>query len=105
MVPSEHSSGNTVRRGSITWTGNGHVRHVLIEAACAYRMQARKTMPLLKRQEDLSKSICDISWKAQTRLCTRYRHLYAKGKSKQAAITAIARELSAFIGAIDKEVQ
>ncbi len=105
LVPSEHSSGNTVRRGSITRTGNGHVRRVLIEAAWAYRMQARKTLPLLKRQEGLSKSICDISWKAQTRLCTRYRHLYAKGKSKQAAITAIARELSAFIWAIDKEVQ
>jgi len=105
LVPSEHSSGNTVRRGSITRTGNGHVRRVLIEAAWAYRMQARKTITILKRQEDLSKSICDISWKAQTRLCTRYRRLYAKGKSKQAAITAIARELSAFLWAIDKEVQ
>ena len=105
LVPSEHSSGNTVRRGSITRTGNGHVRRVLIEAAWAYRMQARKSLPLLKRQEGLSKSICDISWKAQIRLCARYRHLYAKGKSKQAAITAIARELSAFIWAIDKEVQ
>jgi transposase len=105
LVPSEHSSGNTVRRGSITRTGNGHVRRVLIEAAWAYRMQARKTLPLLKRQEGLSKSICDISWKAQTRLCARYRRLYAKGKSKQATITAIARELSAFIWAIDKEVQ
>ncbi len=105
LVPSEHSSGNTVRRGSITRTGNGHVRRVLIEAAWAYRMQARKTLPLLKRQEGLSKSICDISWKAQIRLCARYRHLYAKGKSKQAAITAIARELSGFIWEIDKEVQ
>ena len=62
-------------------------------------------LTILKRQEGLPKSICDISWKAQTRLCTRYRHLFAKGKSKQAAITAIARELSAFIWAIDKEVQ
>jgi hypothetical protein len=68
-------------------------------------MQARKTLTILKRQEGLSKSICDISWKAQTRLCTRYRRLYAKGKSKQATITAIARELSAFIWAIYKEVQ
>ena len=105
LVPSEHSSGNTVRRGSITRTGNGHVRRVLIEAAWTYKMQARKTLPILKRQKDLSKRICDISWKAQTRLCARYRRLYAKGKSKQATITAIARELSGFIWAIDRVVQ
>jgi len=105
LVPSEHSSGDKVRRGSITRTGNGHVRRVLIQAAWTYRMRARKSLPILKRQEGLPKSVCDISWKAQLRLCKRYRHLYAKGKSKQATITAIARELSAFIWAIDKEVQ
>ena len=105
LVPSEHSSGNTIRRGSITRTGNGHVRRVLIEAAWTYNMRARKSITILKRQEGLPKSICDISWKAQTRLCTRYQRLYAKGKSKQATITAIARELSAFIWAIDQEVQ
>jgi len=58
-----------------------------------------------KKEEDISKSIYDVSWKAQTRLCTRYRNLYAKGKSKQATITAIEGESSAFIWAIDKEVQ
>ena len=105
LVPSEHSSGNMVRRGSITRTGNGHVRRVLIESAWTYNMRARKTITILKRQEGLPKSICDISWKAQTRLCARYRRLYANGKSKQATITAIARELSAFIWAIDQEVQ
>ena len=105
LIPSEHSSGNTVRRGSITRTGNGHARRVLIEAAWTYQMRARKTLPILKRQKDLPKSICDISWKAQTRLCTRYRRLHAKGKSRQATITAIARELSGFIWAIDQEVQ
>ena len=86
-------------------TGNGHVRRVLIEAAWAYRIRARKTLTILKRQEGLPKSICDISWKAQTRLCKRYKYLYAKGKSKLVAITYITRELSAFIWAIDKEVQ
>jgi len=105
LVPSEHSSGNSVHRGAITRTGNGHVRRVLIEAAWTYKTQARKTLPILKRQAGLSKSICDISWKAQTRLCARYRRLYAKGKSRQATITAIARELSGFIWAIDQEVQ
>ena len=105
LLPFEHSIGDKVRRGSITRTGNGHVRQVLIQAAWTYRMRARKSLPILIRQEGLPKSVCDISWKTQLRLCKRYRHLYAKGKSKQATITAIARELSAFIWAIDKEVQ
>ena len=105
LVPSEHSSGNRLRRGSITKTGNSHVRRVLTEAAWAYRLRARKTTTILKRQQELPKSICEISWKAQTRLCARYQRLFAKGKSKQTIITAIARELSAFIWAIDHEIQ
>ena len=105
LIPSEHSSGKTVRRGPITKTGNSHVRRVLIEAAWTYKMQARISNILLKRQKGLPKSICDISWKAQTRLCARYRQLYARGKSRQTVVTAIARKLSAFIWAIDKEIQ
>ena len=105
LVPSEHSSGNRLRRGSITKTGNSHVRRVLTEAAWAYRLRARKTTTILKRQQGLPESICEISWKAQTRLCARYQRLFAKGKSKQTIITAIARELSAFIWAIDNEMQ
>jgi transposase len=105
LVPSEHSSGNRLRRGSITKTGNSHVRRVLTEAAWAYRLRARKTTTILKRQQGLPKSICEISWKAQTRLCARYQRLFAKGKSKQTIITAVARELSAFIWAIDREMQ
>ena len=91
LVPSEHSSGKTVRRGSITKTGNGHVRRVLIEAAWTYKMWPRKSQTILKRQEQLPKSICDISWKAQMRLCPRYWRLRMRGKSQQATITAIAR--------------
>ncbi len=105
LVPSEHSSGNRIRRGSITKTGNDHARRVLIEAAWTYNMRARKTKAILKRQQGLDDRICEISWKAQLRLCNKYRRLLARGKSKQATITAIARELSAFIWAIDKQVQ
>ena len=105
LIPSEHSSGKKVRRGSITKTGNSHVRRVLVEAAWTYKMPARKSIILLKRQQGLPKSVCDISWKAQTRLCARYRRLIARGKSRQATVTAIARELSAFIWAIDKQMQ
>jgi transposase len=105
LIPSEHSSGSTVRRGSITKTGNSHVRRVLVEAGWSYRMPARKTIILLKRQQGLPKNVCDISWKAQTRLCARYRRLIARGKSRQNAVTAIARELGAFMWAIDKQMQ
>jgi hypothetical protein len=68
-------------------------------------MQARVSNILLKRQQGLPKNVCDISWKAQTRLCARYRRLLARGKAKQKVAAAIARELSAFIWAIDKEMQ
>ncbi len=105
LIPSEHSSGKSVRRGPITKTGNSHIRRALIEAAWTYKMQARISNILLKRQQGLPKSVCDISWKAQTRLCARYRRLFARGKSRQTVVTAIARELSAFIWAIDKEMQ
>ena len=103
LVPSEHSSGEKTRRGSITKAGNSHVRRMLVEAAWAYRFRARVSRALLKRQEGLPQEIRDIAWKAQVRLCARYRHLWAKGKVKQVVTTAIARELCGFIWAIANE--
>ena len=105
LVPSEHSSGETTRRGGITKTGNGHVRRVLVEAAWAYRLPARISPKLHKRQEGMSLDICAISWKAQLRLCTRYKRLLARGKANQLIIAAIARELCAFMWAIANEVE
>ena len=105
LVPSEHSSGNTVRRGGITKTGNKHVRRHLVEAAWSYRMKARKTSILIKRQKGLSKNVKEISWNAQLRLCGKYRRLAARGKTKQNIVTAIARELAGFIWAIDRDVR
>ena len=104
LVPSEHSSGETSKRGNITKTGNGHVRRVLIEGAWAYRYPARVSRELRRRQEELSQEVRAISWNAQLRLCARYRRLLAKGKSKQVIVTAIARELCAFMWAIAHEV-
>ena len=105
LVPSEHSSGESIKRGGITKTGNGHVRKALVEAAWSYRMQARVSRLLLKRQQGLPDQVCKIAWKAQLRLCARYRRLVAKGKTKQKVVTAIARELSAFLWAMAKQVQ
>ena len=103
LVPSEHSSGGTIRRGGITKTGNNLVRRLLVESAWSYRLVARKTSHLLKRQQDLTPEICDIAWKAQLRLCGRYRKLFSKGKAKQVIVTTIARELSGFMWAIGRQ--
>ena len=100
LVPSDKSSGEKIKHGSITKAGNSHVRRMLVEAAWAYRFSARVSRALLKRQEDLPQPICDIAWKAQLRLCARYRHFWAKGKVKPVIVTAIARELCGFIWAI-----
>lgn len=105
LVPSEHSSGATVRQGRITKTGNGHARRVLVEAAWAYRLRARLTRALHLRQEGLSPTVREIAWKAQLRLCARYRRLFARGKNKPMIVTAIARELAAFLWAIAQAVQ
>jgi transposase len=104
LVPSEHSSGTTIKRGGITKAGNGYARRALVEASWTYRFPARVTRHLLKRSHKLEKPVREIAWKAQLRLCDRFRRLSAKGKPKQVVTTAIARELIAFIWAICKEV-
>ena len=105
LVPSEYSSGRTTRRGGITKTGNGHVRRALVEAGWCCRFAARKSAHLERRAEKTSEGgVQAIAWKAQKRLCARYRHLLAKGKLKVQVCTAIARELAGFIWAIVCEV-
>jgi transposase len=104
LVPSEYSSGARRRQGSITKCGNTHARRVLVEGAWAYRYPARVSRHLLKRWENLPEPICAIGWKAQLRLCTRYRRLTARGKPSQVAVTAIAREMAAFMWAIARQV-
>lgn len=104
LVPSQYSSGPRVRMGAITKTGNGHARRVLIEAAWAYRYMPKVAPDLQQRQENLPQAVKDIAWKAQLRLCKRYRRLAARGKTHQVVVTAIARELLGFIWAIAREV-
>jgi transposase len=104
-VPSEHSSGGATRRGSITKTGNSHLRRVLVESAWSYRHRPRVIGKLRKRQEHTSDAVKAIAWKAQERLCARYRKLSAKGKVQQQVVTAVAREMLGFIWAIGLEVE
>ena len=104
LVPSEHSSGPSVRRGGITNAGNPHARRLLAEAAWAYQGVPRIGRQMLYRQEALPKPICAIAWKAQLGLTSRFRKLVARGKAKPKVATAIARELTGFIWAIAREV-
>jgi transposase len=104
LVPCEHSSGASVRRGGITKAGNGAARRLLIEAAWSYRFPARISRELLLRQEKQPKPIRDIAWKGQVRLCARYRRLARTGKPANVVTTAIARELTGFVWAIARQV-
>jgi len=100
LVPSEHSSGPKRRIGAITKTGDVHARTLLIEAAHSYRFPARITRHKLTAVDAVPEAVGAIAWKAQTRLCQRYRHMIAMGKPKQVVVTAIARELAGFVWSI-----
>ena len=97
LVPGEHSSGQTIRRLSITKAGNNEVRRMLIQTAWCYRFPARVSRHLADNYNAEEASLRKISWKAQTRLCSRYRKLLARGKRVQVVVTAIARELLGFV--------
>jgi transposase len=105
LVPSEQSSGQRRRQGGITKAGNGAARRLLMEAAWCYRFPARVSRELLLRQEGLASTIRDTAWKAQLRLCRRYRRLAQTGKPPTVVTTAIARELSGFVWAIARQAQ
>jgi transposase len=104
LIPSEYSSGAARRQGGITKAGNGRARRAVIEAAWAYRHPAKVSQHIQTRIDALPTPIQDIGWKAQVRLCTRFRRLTARGKHPNVAVTAIAREILAFMWAIAKEV-
>jgi len=99
-VPSEDSSGQRTRRGSITKTGNAHLRRIAIEAAWSYRLRPGVGPALRKRQEGVAEEIKEIAWKAQHRLHKRYMRLAAAGKDQRKIIIAVGRELLGFIWAI-----
>jgi transposase len=104
LIPSEYSSGARRQQGSITKAGNTHARRALVEGAWAYRYPAKVSRHLQLRLENHPKVIQEISWKAQVRLCKRYRRLVAKGKHANVVTVAIARELVGFMWAIANQV-
>jgi transposase len=103
LTPSEYSRGARRQQGRLTKTGNTHARRALVEGAWAYRYPAKVSRHLPLRLAKLPTAIQAISWKAQVRLCKRYRQLMARGKNANQVVVAIARELRAFMWAIAQQ--
>jgi transposase len=88
LVPSEHSSGEG-----------------LVEAAWAYRFRPRQSRAISLRSAAVSPAVRSIAWRAQERLCAKYRKLTARGKNANKTAAAIARELAGYVWAIAREPQ
>ena len=105
LVPSEHSSGSKIERGGITKAGNGRARRVLFKGAWSYRFPARVTSLIQARLDQAPEEVRAIAWKAQLRLCARFRRLVAAGKNVNLVTTTVAREMAACPCAIACQVQ
>ena len=108
LVPSESSSGGSRAQGSITKCGNGHLRWIFNECAQHYRLPPKISQELTTRQEAIpkahSRAVKEISWRCQNRLHERGRKLAARGKTRQKAQIAMARELAAFVWEVMRAV-
>lgn len=102
LVPSEHSTGDRVKRSGITKAGNRRARRILIECSWSYRHPPRVGKEKLAKVAAAPRAVQEIAWKAQSRLSARYRALTRRGKRPTVVVTAIARELSGFIWAVNR---
>jgi transposase len=104
LVPSEDSTGDVIKRGPITKTGNWRARRMLVECSWSYQHSARVGRAKQPKVEAAPPAVRSIAWKAQCRLSGRYRALVRRGKRKTVAVTAVARELAGFIWAVSREI-
>ena len=104
LVPSEHSTGDKVKRSGITKAGNRRARRILVECSWSYRHPPRLGKEKLAKVAAAPRAVQEIAWKAQSRLSARYRALTRRGKRPTVVVTAIARELSGFIWAVNREI-
>ena len=104
LVPSEDSTGDTIKRGPITKAGNRRARRILVESSWSYQHPPRVGKEKQEKVAAAPRAVREIAWKAQCRLSGRYRALIRRGKLKTVAVTAVARELAGFIWAISREV-
>jgi transposase len=97
LVPSERSSGKKRRQGGITKTGNGHLRRLLTESAWHYARPNQVSKRLAQRRVGTDEQTIRYADKAMKRLHEKYTRMVFKGKTKQTAVTAVARELAGFV--------
>jgi transposase len=100
LVPSEFSTGDDRRQGSITKTGNAHLRRVLIEAAWSYTRRYALRGQVSRRREKLPTALAQVGHRADLRLTGKYRRMVGRHKRPTVAVVAIARELAGFVWAI-----
>jgi transposase len=104
LVPSERSSGETRRQGSITKAGSAHARRLLIEAAWHYRRAPSVSLTLRRRQQGQPPAAIEAAWRAQLRLHRRWSHLDAtRAKKRTTVAVAVARELACFVWEIAQQ--
>jgi transposase len=97
LVPSERSSGKKRKQGRITKAGNGHLRRLLTESSWHYARPNQVSKRLSQRRVGTDETTIRYADKAMKRLHEKYTRLLFRGKPKQAAIMAVARELAGFI--------
>jgi len=100
LVPSERSSGEQRRQGSITKVGNAHVRRLLVESAWHARRRPTVGYQLARRRRGQDAAVIERSWRCQQRLYQRWQRMAGRGKPHQKIVVACARELAGFVWAI-----
>jgi transposase len=100
LVPSERSSGEQRRQGSITKVGNSHVRRLLVESAWHARRRPTVGYELARRQRGQDAVVIERAWRCQQRLYSRWQRMAGRGKPQQKIVVACARELAGFVWAI-----
>ena len=104
LVSSECSSGPKTRRGSITKSGNAHIRRVLVEAAWAQRHRNVVSRELAERRKGCPAEVIRIAKKAQARLHRKFGRMISKSKPHQVTVVAVARELAGFVWSIGHHI-
>jgi len=99
LTPAEYSSGDRVRRGRITKTGNIHLRTALVESAWSYQHRPATGAVIRQRQARATDETIARAWKAQIHLTAKFRRLAATKSSRNIVVTAVARELAGFLWA------
>jgi transposase len=103
LVPSERSSGESRRQGSITKAGSSHARRLLVESAWNARRRPTVGYELSRRQRGQHPQVLERAWRCQQRLHRRWARMAGRGKPHQRIVVACARELAGFVWAIATE--